>query len=359
MTKTCRSVAMFISTYVLGISSLVAGPSFQDPLVTPAQISALAAKSPLMSVAKAGSNLVAVGQRGHILVSLDKGVSWKQSKVPVSSDLTAVYFVGERKGWATGHDGVVLHTMDGGQSWEKQLDGKIGSTLMLQDIMRRVEKEPTSSDLHALLEEAKRFAEQGADKPFLGLWFADENNGYVVGAYNLIFKTTDGGRNWTSLFADTDNSRLMHLYAIAPAGGDLYVVGEGGLIMKLDPDSQTFKSLRSTYVGSYFGLVGNDTSLLAFGLRGNVFRSVDKGRTFVKKDVGLSASIVSGKTTSKGEIVLADSGGRVVVSRDQGETFTAVSLTTSAPVADLVEVSEGQLIRVGRYGASVVGLPVR
>ncbi len=27
------------------------------------------------------------------------------------------------KGWAVGHDGVVLHTSDGGESWRMQLDG--------------------------------------------------------------------------------------------------------------------------------------------------------------------------------------------------------------------------------------------
>ena len=105
-------------------SSLAAGAGFQDPLAVPAQPSALASRSLLQGVARAGQRLVAVGQRGHIVHSSDGGGTWQQAKVPVSSDLTAVFFASERKGWAVGHDGVILHTTDGGLSWTLQFDGR-------------------------------------------------------------------------------------------------------------------------------------------------------------------------------------------------------------------------------------------
>ena len=37
-----------------------------------------------------------------------------------------------------------------------------------------------------MLREAEPFAAQGPDKPFLDVWFEDENKGFVVGAFNLI-----------------------------------------------------------------------------------------------------------------------------------------------------------------------------
>src|SRR2546425_141526 len=86
---------------------------FQDPLDVPAQASPLASKSLLQGVARAGPRLVAVGQRGHILYSTDSGATWQQAKVPVSSDLTSVFFVNDLKGWAVGHDGVILNSADG------------------------------------------------------------------------------------------------------------------------------------------------------------------------------------------------------------------------------------------------------
>jgi photosystem II stability/assembly factor-like uncharacterized protein len=44
------------------------GAAFADVLDTPAQISPLASKSLLQSVTRAGDRLIAVGQRGHIVI---------------------------------------------------------------------------------------------------------------------------------------------------------------------------------------------------------------------------------------------------------------------------------------------------
>ncbi len=113
-----------------------------DVLARPAQDSPLASRRLLQSVARAGDRLVAVGPRGHIVVSADGGQSWKQSAVPVSSDLTAVYFVNDKNGWAVGHDGVILASSDGGTSWVKQFDGRAANALLLQYMKARVGAEP-------------------------------------------------------------------------------------------------------------------------------------------------------------------------------------------------------------------------
>jgi hypothetical protein len=38
----------------------------------------------------------------------------------ISSNLIGVHFVGPKRGWAVGSDGTILHTIDGGQSWQPQ-----------------------------------------------------------------------------------------------------------------------------------------------------------------------------------------------------------------------------------------------
>src|SRR6185437_8188856 len=205
-----------------------------DVLDTPSQASPLASRSLLQGVAKAGSRLIAVGQRGHIVVSDDQGTTWKQASVPVSSDLTAVFFADAGNGWAVGHDGVILHSGNGGDSWQVQLNGRQANDLLLAAMERRATAEPASAEAKALLAEAQRYKEQGADKPFLDVWFANPADGYVVGAYNLIFHTADGGKTWQPWFDRTDNPRFFNLYAMRPICGELYIAGEGGLIMKLD-----------------------------------------------------------------------------------------------------------------------------
>lgn len=338
---------------------LASAAGFADPLDVPARPSALASRTLLQGVARAGKALVAVGQRGHIVVSADGGATWKQANVPVSSDLTALFFVDDQRGWAVGHDGVILHTGDGGLTWSVQLDGRKTNELLLAAMQRKAAAEPGSAEAKALLAEAERFKEQGADKPFLDVWFADASTGYAVGAYNLIFHTRDGGKLWEPLFDRTDNPKFFNLYAIAPAAGGLYVAGEGGLVLKLDRASQRFRALDLPYKGSFFGLAGNDEAVLVYGLRGNAYRSGDEGKTWSKVEPGLPASIVAGAALGKNGFVLADAGGRVAASTDAGRTFKVVPLPNPMPVAGLADAGDGRLALVGPRGVAVAPIPAR
>jgi photosystem II stability/assembly factor-like uncharacterized protein len=353
------AIAMLAAAMAYGSASLAAAADFKDPLAVPARDSALASRGLLQGIVRTRSQLVAVGQRGHIITSADDGGAWQQAAVPVSSDLTAVFFVNERKGWAVGHDGVVLHTADGGLHWVLQLDGRRANELLVHDLADKVRARPESADLQRLLTEAKRFQAQGADKPFMDVWFADELNGYVVGAYNLIFRTADGGASWEPWFDRTDNPKLLSLYAIARTGSGLYVVGEGGLVLRLDPKAQRFQALPTPYAGSYFGVIGTAGSVMAFGLRGNAYRSDDGGRRWDKLDTGLAAAIVAGTSLPGGALVLADAGGRVAVSDPAGREFKVVPLKTAMPITGIAAAGNDRLAWVGLRGVAVSALPAR
>ena len=347
-----RSLAAFLALALA--TSAAAGDGSKDPLEVPAQRSALAGKSLLQAVARAGDRLVAVGQRGHILVSSDTGKTWQQSSVPVSSDLTAVFFATSTRGWAVGHDGVILASEDGGASWKLQLDGRRANQSIVDDLARKPDTEAT----RALLAEAKRNVEQGADKPFLDVWFADERTGYAVGAYNLVFRTGDGGATWTPWFDRTDNPKLLNLYAIRPAAGALFVAGEAGLLLKLDAAAQRFRAVEVPYKGSLFGVAGDAGNVLVFGLRGNALRSDDAGKSWNKVDAALAASIVA-STSAGNAIVLADMSGRLSRTTDGGRSFAPLPVPATMLVAGIADAGNGQLVLVGTRGVVVTPAPSR
>jgi photosystem II stability/assembly factor-like uncharacterized protein len=339
-----RAVLRTMLLLVLGGSAAVLaadGPSTSvgnaDPLARPARVSPLAEKRLVAGIARAGSQaLVAVGQRGHILRSVDGGRSWAQASVPVSSDLTAVSFVDAQVGYAVGHDGVVLGSRDGGATWDRLLDGVQANQLVLEHMQKRAAQPDAGEADRALLSEAQRNVELGPDKPFLDVWFANANEGFVVGAYNLVFRTIDGGKSWEPWFDRTDNPRLLNLYAIRPAGQELYVAGEGGLLLKLDPGARRFRALASPYQGSYFGVLGVPAGVLAYGMRGQVFLSRDAGQSWSPVVTGLSASITAADLGPDGQVVLVDQGGNVAVSRGGGEHFVRVPLPATMPAAAVV-----------------------
>lgn len=327
-----------------------------EVLERPARMSPLAPRRLVTGIARAGDVLVAVGQRGHIVASTDGGQSWTQAAVPVSSDLTAVHFVDAKVGYATGHDGVVLGTRDGGRSWECLLDGKRANALVLDHMKRRVAAPDASDTDRKLLEEAQRNADAGPDKPFLDLCFTSAEEGFVVGAYGLIMRTTDGGRNWESWFDRADNAGLLNLYSICVAQGAHYIAGEGGLLLKLDRDAKRFQALPSPYKGSFFGIAPTRAGVLAYGMRGNAFLSEDAGATWTPVVTGLSASIVANAFAADGTMVLVDQAGAIARHSDASNSFTLSNLRSQAPLAAVAFAGEASLVVGGPRGLATIDL---
>ncbi|WP_136476351.1 YCF48-related protein [Pseudomonas sp. DG56-2] len=318
----------------------LAQPTFRDPLNVPPMPSALAAHAPLNAVVRAGDRLVAVGLRGTILYSEDFGKNWQQAQSPSSTDLTAVYFTTPLLGWAVGHQGVVLHSRDGGRRWEKQLDGlAIGALLRQQGQETNALALPTQGS---------------SDFPLLDVWFESAQNGFVIGAFNLILRTEDGGKSWSNWSSRTQNPQALHLYAIRPAAGGVYIAGEQGLLLRLNPAKQHFEGVTTPYKGSYFNLVGTPQLILAIGLRGTAYRSTDQGQSWQKAETGLSSSLSAGTVRADGSIVLVSLAGDLLQSHDQGRTFTRRSLEQPAPYFAVADAGEAGLSLVGLRGVRQV-----
>jgi ankyrin repeat protein len=84
---------------------------------------------------------------------------WRFVPSPVSEGLHRVFFIDDDLGWAVTYGtGTIIHTKDGGESWEVQ---------------------------------AKLNAEY-----FETIQFIDKKNGWLCGDYGYVYKTTDGGKNW-------------------------------------------------------------------------------------------------------------------------------------------------------------------
>lgn len=76
------------------VAAISVGCLFSSPLFSAVperfpQIQPLAASSLVLDIAHAGQHLVAVGERGHVLVLNDK---WQQVPTPTSVQLTKVFF---------------------------------------------------------------------------------------------------------------------------------------------------------------------------------------------------------------------------------------------------------------------------
>lgn len=328
-----------------------------DVLEQPALISAQAGKSVLLAVTQAGQRLVAVGERGIVLLSDDGAISWQQAQVPVSVTLTAVHFVTEKKGWSVGHSGTVLHTEDGGSSWSKQLDGNGAVRLVLEDAQKNAV--PRDADkARRQLSEAQRLVREGPDKPFFDIWFSDEKRGFIVGAYGLFFATQDGGRTWLPWQDHLDNPGGKHLYSIKGLGASVYIAGEEGALYRSVDAGQTFVELKSPYRGSYFGVMPFEKeNVVIYGLRGNAYLSEGAGHHWRKIDSGTAAAFTTGLVASDGSIVLASQAGEVLRSTDHGRSFQTLKVAQPLPFSGVAQSANGKLILSSPRGIVQVLIP--
>lgn len=354
---------------VLLLSTPLAAVGVEKPSQVPAIRSELASQSLLVDVAVAGARLVAVGEQGHIIYSDDDGVSWAHADVPVSLMLTAVSFATPQKGWAVGHEGIVLATSDGGEHWAIQLDGRAIAERQvthaqsrladlqavldsLDDAADREEAEFERDDAQFVLEDAEAVLADGITTPLLGIEFFEEDVGYAFGAYGLVLTTSDAGENWQLISGRIENPANYHFYGMArSSSGVLIIAGEAGVLHRSLDEGQSWERLRTGYEGSLFGVLAPpDASIIVFGLRGHIFRSTDDGETWSSVQSPSQQTLLGGALFSGGGGALVGAGGTLLLSTDHGQSFALLDSGSRNSLSGVSATASGKLLLAGFGG---------
>lgn len=342
-TRSCKTSPAL--TALLAVITVVhaAAPPPPPPSAVPAR---LAARALLIAVAAAGERLVAVGDRGIIVLSDDKGASWAQAaQVPTQALLTGVCFFDAQHGLAVGHDEVALVTADAGRTWK-----------------------------------LSHYAPE-AQRPLLDVWCGAGGQAIAIGAYSTYLTSPDGGASWNeSRFVATPRPKPggarraaaaqaaasdqdaagggYHLNRIvSAAGARLYIAGETGHLYRSDNSGAAWQELTTPYAGSFFGVLplGGET-VLAFGLRGNLYRSADAGSSWQKIDTATVALLDGAARFGDSGVAIVGLSGVVLVSYDSGRSFILRQQSDYAALSAAVTVGGGSLAAVGENGARIINL---
>ncbi|CAM3595027.1 hypothetical protein CCOS865_04087 [Pseudomonas reidholzensis] len=331
--------------------SLVVGEVLQSP----AAMVPNPQRAVYTAIARAGERLVAVGERGLILLSDDNGQQWRQAEVPVSVGLTAVQFANAECGWAVGHAGVVLATRDGGQHWTLQLDGRRAAQLELDAAQQDLADNPDSDAGQARVETAERVLAEPADKPFLALLVSDARQVLVVGAYGLAMRTDDAGVSWRSTMGQIDNPMGLHLYAAARQGTAWLLAGEQGYLARA-AEGGRFEQLPSPYAGTFFTLTRRaDDAVVLGGLNGNAFVLAADAQTPEALPLLAPVSFTDATALSDGRVLMVNQGGGLFASSGKG--FSAVLEPLRKPVSAVVQAVDGSLVFAGYTGLTRLSQP--
>jgi photosystem II stability/assembly factor-like uncharacterized protein len=321
ISRVLTAAAVLLAAYAAFAAEMPAPESesgFPPPKVQPAEITTAAARAMMLSAARAGRRIVAVGDHGIVLLSDTDGADFRQAKsVPVRSTLTAVHFVDGKTGWAVGHWGAVIRTDDGGESWQLQ----------------RVDT--------------------AVDQPLFSVHFRDRENGWAVGLWSLVIATHDGGKTWDPVRLPPPpggkkaDRNLLKIFANRL--GTLFVAAEQGLVLR-SYDGESWSYLETGYKGSFWtGTVLTNGTILVGGLRGTIYRSVDDGRTWRESKTESKASITD-MTEAGGKVLAVGLDGFLFESDNGGASFRGTQREDRMPFTAVAVASNGRVVKFSKQG---------
>ncbi|MGH7960801.1 MAG: YCF48-related protein [Candidatus Binatia bacterium] len=147
----------------------------------------------------------AVGEFGDIFVSRDQGATWEQKTSGLKITLTDIAFADARNGLITGLAGLVLHTADGGESWQPVATGSKNN--LFGTVMLSADEAVVTGDL-SLLRLARTNGAwtvtpapiEGLDLERQGSWLYTlaRTDGAVwgVGMRGTVVVSTEQGAQW-------------------------------------------------------------------------------------------------------------------------------------------------------------------
>jgi len=242
-----------------------------------------------------------VGYPGLVMHTTDGAQTWNRECELGDYALFAVDFVGKDLGWAVGREGQIIHTVDGGKTW---LPDKPVTEEALFDVD-----------------------------------FADEKHGIAVGNFGVLLRTEDGGQTWIDQVLEPMANAQIN--AVSFVNAHLaFIAGEYPLW-----EAQLDENVQMVTLS-------------------NIFRSTDGGATWHTVHTGHQVVLndVFFKDEREGWVVGVN--GLLLHTTDGGETWEAIDTGVKAhlnkialgPDAVWVAGLEGTLLKVVGAQANLIGL---
>jgi photosystem II stability/assembly factor-like uncharacterized protein len=171
---------------------------------------------------------------------------WEKIQSPTTKILQKVIFVDSLTGWAAGDSGIIIHTSDAGNNWNIQnynVDYNILSvSFPKKNLGWALARTYFGSDILKTCDGGNSWKNQsynGQDTYLQSIYFADSLNGWIGGLYGGILYSTDGGLLWNQAVIDSFSNTINDFtfannnYGFAYGGhtdymGVIYKTTDGG-----------------------------------------------------------------------------------------------------------------------------------
>lgn len=286
-------------------------------------------------------NGVALAVGGNALRTRDGGKTWSSVAVPqVTGFSPNVYMLDAKEGWAVG-DFAIMHTMDGGSTWDPRSSGKEDVAIGVQFVNPKlgwiVGHARTGKDVTGLVMKTEDGGQTWDRKTvpvkaqFSRVCFVDENHGWAAGWAGAIAGTKDGGKTWEVQKSGVKSEFWGLCFVDSKIG---WAAGTEGTLIKTTDGGATWSKLDVGTMDDLRGVFFVDQYTgWACGANGRIIRTTDGGRTWKRQICGLATYIGCVFFVDKNTGWAADAKGNIIKTTDGGDIWIAQESGTKQQLA--------------------------
>lgn len=304
------------------------------------------------------------GREGVVYRTIDGGDTWQDKSTGYGTEFNNIHFVNSKRGWVVGQWGTILRTVNAGESWELQyftdfnlfrsvymldsLNGYVGGVGVFRttnggESWVKTKKNPPIGSVRGIHFFNKFvglvagaysicMTVDGGDEwtvvypgqeytELFDLSFIDDKNGFAVGAYGSVVKTTDGGLTWNHLTKTSIlEIRLDDIYFLDEQIG--LVVGQDGVIYRTSNGGSTWELIEKNSTPIFRAIdFFDDNTGVAVGRYGIIRRTTDKGLTWHYPNLNEAGEQLFGIHVFDETFACAVGEGTIVTTTDAGLTW--------------------------------------
>lgn len=272
---------------------------------------------------------VLLGAGGMIQTTTDGGNTWTPASSGTAKNLNDAAYLSATEVFIAGDDSTLLHSTNGGVTWNAEpFHGTFASINGLAADGRNLLALGEFGFLALRRSSTWTILNAGNHDAVNWIVFADRLNGFAVGQFGLMLRTTDGGTGWTAV---SNGLTLDSFYGAAMVGQRIWAVGDLGVVL-FSSDGGSHWTQQST--GTLLSLLSiwftDQNNGWITGDQGTAFRTTDAGTTWVPQNVGTGVVLFGVTFTGATSGWITGDFGTIMHTTDGGSWGAQTSNTSSA-----------------------------
>lgn len=272
----------------------------------------------------------AVGFEGIILHTNDGGLTWNEQSSNTNKSLYGVHFINDKKGWAIGENGTIITTNNGGQKWTPIKALGINEEDLLRSVFFISDKIGWASSDRTFLYKTydggvsweKQIDLVADDQRIYEIFFINENIGWACGDRRAMYRTTNGGDTWIPVDrAQLSTNLYESIYFINKNIG--WAAGANGTILKSFDGGVTWSSQQLTPRERLMKIqFFEENTGIVISTNGKTWKTSDGGTNWDQAGTALIAPNIADMIfTNENEGWAVSAVGGIAQTKDGGETW--------------------------------------